>query len=209
MAVIKKGKIHGMIGKYVYRVVNVIEVVRSAPKTVTPSGNTLVENKRFGDAAKLSTKVYRLIKDFALAKAHRTFNNQWMQFINRHFFGPHKITDRKEFADWTPLPLSAVMPVNEWVKVEDILQGLSDMVIDQNLVYISIPAYEFKRKRNYMIQEADYMEYSISLIHYDFKLEQATAFAQYDSGRFLKTGSFPEQVVEFPMLVNGVPIANG
>src|SRR5690606_17444440 len=60
-----------------------------------------------------------------------------------------------------------------------------------------------------MIQEADYMEYSISLIHYDFKLEQATAFAQYDSGRFLKTGGFPEQVAEFPTLANGVPIAYG
>src|SRR5690606_33578052 len=107
------------------------------------------------------------------------------------------------------VPSSVGAMVNERVTVEDILPAIPQLALDDDSGFILVPPYEFKRKRNYMIQEADYMEYSISLIHYDLELEQSTAFFEYNSGRFLKVGVFPEQLVQFPMLVNGVPIIRG
>jgi len=68
MAVIKKGKIHGKIGKYVYRVVNGKEIVQSYPQQIRIAGNTVVENKRFAESSRMNARLYRLIKDFALSK---------------------------------------------------------------------------------------------------------------------------------------------
>jgi len=209
MAVIKKGKIHGRIGKYVYRVVNGKEIIQSYPNQRTVSKNTKAMNKRFAEISRMNAKIYRLIKDFALTKIDSTFYYQLMAFIKANFYDADAIGMNGHFADWQLIPGSEKIPVNQQLKVEEVLSGVPAITIWDGLCIVHVPQYEFKRKRNYFMQEADYLEYSISLVHYDFDLKLATAMHDYNSGRFPKTDDFPERVLEIPLTLPGRKIERG
>jgi len=209
MAVIKKGKIHGKIGKYIYRVINGKEIIQSFPHQRKVSENTKATNRIFADISKMNGKIYRLIKDFALTKVDSKFYYELMAFVKANFYDSDAIGINAYSADWQAIPGSQKIRVNHYLKVEEVLSGVPAMDIRDGLCIVHVPQYEFKRKRNYFMQEADYLEYSISLVHYDFDLKLATAMHDYNSGRFPKTDDFPGRILEIPLTLSGRKIERG
>src|SRR5690606_13895741 len=67
MAIIDQyGTIRGTVGRFVFRKINGKKVVQSHPGPLKPKGETLVENRRFGDSSELTSSIYPYIKEFGL-----------------------------------------------------------------------------------------------------------------------------------------------
>src|SRR5690606_24666267 len=61
----KYGRIRGLVGNLVFRVVNGEGVMQTRPKRRKSSGDTIIENQHFADGVKLGGALYVQLKDFS------------------------------------------------------------------------------------------------------------------------------------------------
>ncbi len=215
MAIIKNGKIHGKVGNFVYRVVDGQEIIQAYPRKTKPKGGTLVENKSFKKAAKLSSGIYQLVKDFALNEITGHLYNEMMKFFKTNFFSKRAITDDPKFDQWNKVNGFERLAINSNVKVDDILIRNPKLDINGNICSISFPKFDsfprlsrFGGSRN-IIKDASYISFGFTLIHYDFSSGLTEVVSNFESERFILPEGFDEQHIEIPLVVNEIPIEKG
>lgn len=194
MAIVKNGKLRGQVGSSIHRVYKGREIVQSYPKTLKPSGDTLIENNLFGECSRMNSLIYRLLKDFALE--HLDFELSWktMAIFKRLFF---KRTGRRltGLPNWRKIDEFTNFPINENILLEDILIQLPEVDVNNNKLFFWLPPNK-EINRLPSLEGAFFMEFTISLIHYDFQLKLAEVIYTSNSGRRYITQGFEEQEIE-------------
>jgi len=209
MAVIKNGKIHGKVGNYVYRVVNGQSIVQSRPRKFELSKETKKENDRFADTSRMCSKIYRLMKDFALNKVDSSLFAYLFAFLKQNFFSLNRIDQDSFYDDWEIVSGTQNTPINAYLRVEEVLLAFPKMKFENDQCIIDFPLYKHQKKRGSFIHEATCFEYSVSMIHYDFKEDLALPLLDWNSGRYHLSDGFPENRIDVPLRINDEWVQNG
>lgn len=194
MAIVKNGKLRGQVGNSIHRVYKGREIVQSYPQTLKPSGDTLIENTLFGECSRMNALIYRLLKDFALE--HLGYELSWktMAIFKRLFF---KRTGRSLIGlpNWRKINEFTNLPINENILMEDILFQLPEVDIDNNKIFFWLPPNK-EINRLASLEGCFFIEFSVSLIHYDFQLKFAEVIYTNNSGRRHISQGLEEQEIE-------------
>jgi len=209
MAIIKKGKIHGKIGNYVYRVLNGQEIIQSYPRSIKPRGGTLLENESFGKVSQQSSRIYQLVKDFALNGINEQLYHDMVKFFKKNFYSKTGVANNSNFDDWEEVSGFDRLVINSRVQIEDILINIPQVSLSGNILNVQL--YEFKRSHvsRKTIKDASYIAFGFRLIYYDFSSGMAEVVSDFDSERFIISKGFEDQKYEIPLVINGILIENG
>src|SRR5690606_37590762 len=139
MAKLIKGKLHGRIGNTVHRVFRGQEIVQSYPKTVKPSGETLVENRLFGVCSSMNSKVYRLIKDFSLNQLHYDFCLETMALLKRNLFQRNELNIVVSPDTWKRIDAATNLPINKKVLVNDLMEESPTAELHEDKLLLYMP----------------------------------------------------------------------
>src|SRR5690606_25128086 len=74
---------------------------------------------------------------------------------------------------------------------------------------IQIPEFIPGKEVRKALDNAAYISYGFTLIHYDFENESADVIHVYDSERFAIASGFPAREFEIPLSGNEVPVTEG
>jgi len=209
MAVIKKDKIHGRIGNYIYRVVNGVEIIQAYPRSIKPSEGTKTENTLFGNSSQVSSKVYRLIKDFALNEVDENLYGNIMTFFKRNFFSKKTTIEPGDFQDWKPIAGTGAMLINRNLQAADVLPAKPSIQVQDGTCRLQLPTFSRDSCTRKLPADAAFISYGLTVVHYDFELESAMAIFDFDSERFLISQGFEAREIEVPMLRDGIAIDSG
>jgi len=209
MAIIKNGKIHGKIGNYVYRVLNGQEIIQAYPTSVKPRGGTLLENESFGKVSQQSSRIYRLVKDFALNGITGQLYADMVRFFKRNFSSENEIINDPRFDSWREVPGFERLVINSNLQPSSILSNNPTVTINEDACIVQFPGFDPSRGSRNTIRTASYIAYGFTLIHYDFSSEMAQIVSDFESERFRISKGFEEQYFEIPLAVNNIPIENG
>lgn len=209
MAIIKKGKIHGKIGKYVYRVLNGQEIIQSSPRSMKPRGETLVHNENFGKASQQSSRIYQLLKDFALNEVSVDLYSDMVKFFKRNFYSKKEIANAPSFDNWREVSGFEDMVINSKVQVDNILVNSTEVSLIGDTCLVQL--YKFNRSLNpkNIIKTASHIAFGFRLIHYDFNSGLAEIVSDFNSERFILSKGFEEQYFEIPLVINEALIEKG
>jgi len=208
MAIIKNGKIHGKVGNYVYRVLNGQEIIQAYPTSVKPRGGTLLENESFGRIAQQSSRIYRLVKDFALNGISGQLYAEMVRFFKRNFASENEIINDSRFDSWREVPGSDRLVINSNIQPGSILSANPTVTINEDICKVQFSHFDFSRGRK-TIRTASYIAYGFTLIHYDFSSGMAQTVSDFESQRFSISKGFEEQYFEIQLKVNNIPIEKG
>lgn len=209
MAIIKNGKIHGKVGNYVYRVVNGQEIIQSYPGSIKPTGGTIIENESFGKIAQLSSKIYRLVKDFALNGITGMLYTDMIKFFKRNLSSENEIINDPRFDTWKEIPGFDHLVINSNIQPGSILLKNPVVSINDDICTVQFPKFDINQRPRKTIRTASYIAYGFVLIHYDFSSGMAQKIANFESERFSISEGFEEQSFEIHLEANNVPIENG
>lgn len=208
MAKLKAGKLHGRIGNTVHRVWRGEEIVQSYPRTLKPKGKTLIENNLFGECSRMNSKIYRLIKDFALNMVDYTFSWQLMALLKMHFFQREGVKGLVAKEDWLRLEAADNFPVNKNVPLSKVLLDMPAVELAQERLLLHLPE-QLSIDRSLLMSDVHSMEYSVTLIHYDFHLKLAEVVAVENSGRKMLTEGVAERLMEFDLVNDEREVRDG
>lgn len=209
MAIIKNGKIHGRIGKYVYRVMNGQEIIQSYPKSVKQRGGTLLESKNFGIISQQSSRIYRLIKDFALNGISGQLYTDMVRFFKKNFSSENEITNDSRYDNWNEVTGFDRLVINSNIQPGSILSDYPHVIIHDDTCQIQFPGFDVSKKPRRIIKAASHIAYGFTLIHYDFKSCMAQKISDFESERFSISKGFEAQNFEIPLKINETPIEKG
>jgi hypothetical protein len=209
MAIIKNGKIHGKLGNYVYRVVNGKEIIQSYPRFTKQRGGSILENESFGKISQQSSKIYRLVKDFALNGINTQLYNEMVRFFKRNFSSDHEIIHDPLFDNWRDIPSFDRLVINSNIQPGSILLKNPIVTINEESCFVQFPKFELYRGLRKKLNSASHIAFGFRLIHYDFSSGMAQIVFELESERFSISKGFEEQYFTIPLSVNNVPIEKG
>lgn len=198
MAVIKKGKLRGRQGSFVHRVYRGQEIVQSYPRTLEPRGQTVIENQLFGECSRMNAGIYRLIKDFALE--HLDFALSWktMAILKRLFF-KRRGREVSNLKTWKKIEDFTNLPINENILIGDILDELPEVDVHKDKLFFLVPENKMLNKV-VPLKIAVFIEYTVSVIRYDFQLRLAEVIYTMNSGRQEISNGFEEKMLEMELV---------
>src|SRR5690606_186017 len=209
MAIIKNGKIHGRIGNYVYRVMNGQEIIQSYPKSVKQRGGTLLESKNFGIISQQSSRIYRLVKDFALNGINGQLYTDMVKFFKKNFSSENEITNDSRYDNWNEVTGFDRLVINSNIQPGSILSDYPHVIIHDDICQIQFPGFDVSKKPRRIIKAASHIAYGFTLIHYDFKSCMAQKISDFESERFSISKGFEAQSFDIPLNINEIPIEKG
>lgn len=205
MAKVNNGKLRGKVGNTVNRVFRGQEIVQSYPRTLEPRGQTVVENKLFGECAKMNSSIYRLIKDFALKSMDYSFSWETMALLKRNFFQRER---QSNSLDWISVGEAENLAINKNVLIEDVLTGSPLIDFNEGKISILIPEHQ-EIEKHPLMKGVMSLEYSVSLIHYDINRKFAEVTHAINSGRNYLTEGLSEKIHEFQLVDDERSIKDG
>jgi len=199
MAIIKNGKIRGLIGNLVYRVVNGQETVQSAPRKSKTKKPPTELNVQFGNTVRVCTKMYRLIKEFALNALDGRFYRDLVRLLRMNLYSDQSVFDDSRFDTWNYLPDSRRMAISKHLKTEDMFNGHVRANIEDDVCEVRIPHYDPERVSWKLRNRADCMEFAFTLIHYDFENDHAEVIGNYTSERLWTYHQHSARTISVPL----------
>lgn len=206
MAIIKNGKIHGKVGNYIYRVMNGVEIIQSYPRKIKISENTKAENARFSLCSVLSSRVYRVVKDFALNVVDNRLYSRLTSIFRINLFSADSVMESGEYTDWKLIPSTENIKIHTKQSDVDIFPSVS--VVDGR-VFISVKEFGIPPSALRCLPNAEYMELTFSLIHYDFDSELAQPVYQYSWNREVIGSMVSSKELEVDLSGLEIPGMNG
>ena len=185
MAIIKNGKIHGKIGNYIYRVLDGVEIIQSYPRRTKQAGKPTMGNKRFGESSKTASKVYRIVKEFALNTIDGKFYGVLIALLRSNFYSDHSLAEDEKYDDWNLVPFDRFWSINKGPRLQQVLRLSPEANMSKNGCIVDLPKIEISSSFDKFIRRANYISYSIILIHYDFENDTAGIAFEYHSERML------------------------
>lgn len=209
MAIIKKGKIHGKIGNYIYRVVNGQEIIQSCQRSTKTRGGTLIESENFGKVSQQSSRIYQLVKDFALNEVGRNLYYDMVRFFKKNFYSKIEIINDPSYNDWREVSGFEDMVINSKAQLDDILFDKPKVGLIEDMCIVRLDEFNFSQGSKNIIKTASYIAFGFRLIHYDFNSGLADVVSDFNSERFSISKGFEEQYFEIPLTINEALIERG
>lgn len=185
MAIINsKGEIRGKVGNVVYKVVNGKTVIASLPRRKKGGFKPEARHERFKLATKMSSRVYRELKQFFLNLPPSDLSNKLTSlFIHSH----EELFPNDPAAGWTKIPHEEYVRFPKRVHPYHILFGTPSMEIEGEQAIVNIPSFTYlgwPKKRHYrMPYDVESLENAVILIRYDFDTESTQVIFKWESER--------------------------
>lgn len=191
MAIIKKGLLSGRVGNVVYKVVNGRSVVSSYPRRKKGEFEPKEQHGRFALATKISSRIYKQLKDFNLnLVSSDLYNNLVKFFINEHA----KLSVSEPRSDWEQIGVSEDLPTTKGALPRHIFRGTPLMKFEDGHFVVYIPRFEsghFLSNGYRMPRGIVALQSAITIIHYNFESESAQVVYNWQSDRYTIGGEYP------------------
>ena len=168
----KYGRIRGLVGNLVFRVVNGEGVMQTRPKRRKSSGDTIIENQHFADGVKLGGALYVQLKDFGWNRCYSYLYGKLAAYMKRFLHGNQVHVSEGEYL---------AMDKNDGLS-RLFKKPLPSAKKEGNRIHVHIPAIKaFSKDRQ--LAYADYLSYEVVLmgfsedgltmsnIDYDYRFE--------------------------------------
>jgi len=218
MAVIKNGKTRGRIGKFVYRVVDGVEIVQPYTRNVQQTENTKRASAKFAKSSKMGSEVYQQIKtfasDFTNVKTYREIVSLFRGSIFLHDeqskleeinSTEQIIADDKpgsdagtlDNSDWTFIEESDFLTINKEAALSDFLKDAPLARFSETECTIQIPEFKPNNQAGKHPKGSNYVEFFASVYH--THSDGTYPLCNFSSGRLVVTDVFPAQSVILPL----------
>lgn len=211
MAIIKNGKLSGRVGNLVYKTVNGKTVVASYPRRKRRNFEETEQNDKFRIGVRISSRVYRELKDFYLNLVTPNLYNQLTSFFVTKQSG---ILPEEPIEEWTSIADSRDIQITKTIRPAHILSSNPRMGFDGQW-RIQIPSFHlnyFSSNSYRMPRGITALQNALAIIHYDLELESAQVIYRWESERYLVGKYDQDSTVHLePELVDldGNPIEGG
>lgn len=213
MAIINsKGEIRGKVGNVVYKVVNGKMVISSLPRRKKGKFKPEARHERFKFATRMSSRVYRELKDFFLNLPPGDLSTK-LTSLFIHAYDDLSSSDLA--AGWRQIEHEKYVWFPKRVHPAAILYGKPRMEIEGEQALVKIPSLTYMgslKSRHYRVpRNLASLENAVTLVHYDFDTESAQVIYTWESDRHPYRGGEDNRMDLKPDLVDveGNPIENG
>src|SRR5690606_1492012 len=195
MAVIKKGKIGGKIGDYVYRTLDGQDIIQTYTRHPKQSEHSKQACKKFTSASKTASKIYQQTKTFSLDFARVQTYREIVSLLRASLYSDVK-NNHKRDDGWALVRRTDPLALNKEAYLEDYLPQPLEVSFSETACTVGIPGFQVRGNRK-APKSANYVEFFLSAFH--THLDMTYELSKYESGRLSIMEGFQEQNVTLPL----------
>lgn len=149
----KYGRVRGLVGNLVFRVVNGEEIIQSRPKRRKRSGNTIIQNQQFADGTELGGALYVQLKDFGWNRCYSYLFGKLAAYLKRFLH-----SDLANAAQGEYLAMDKHDALRKLFK-----EAFPSATKRGDVVTVHVPSVKPFNK-NFQLAHADYLSYEVVLM---------------------------------------------
>src|SRR5690606_27285484 len=114
-----------------------------------------------------------------------SFYGELVALMRSNFYSDQSVAEEEKYDTWDQVPFDRFWGINKGPRIQQVLKLSPDANVIDNVCVLQLPKIELNRSSNKYIQRANYISYSIVLIHYDFDTGTARTIFEHNSERML------------------------